>query len=68
MAFGLCVTSAGTFPNQNRDKVLPVNSAEASYLILWKDFYSEREAELMEDFVLKLLVVSSRLPGIKAHE
>lgn len=66
MAFGLCVTAAGTFRNQSRDKVLPVNSAEASYLMLWKDFYSEREAEVMEEFVLKLPVVSSWLPSIKA--
>lgn len=64
MAFGLCVTAAGTFRNQNRDKVLPVNSPDASYHILWKDLYSGREAELMEYFVFKLLVLSSWLPGI----
>lgn len=59
MAFGLGVTAAGTFLNQNGDEVLPVNSTDASYLVLWEDLYFEREAELIEYFVLKLLVVSS---------
>lgn len=66
MAFGLCVTAAGTFLNQNRDKVSPVNSTDASYHLLWEDLCSESEAELMEYFVLELLLVSSWLPGIKA--
>lgn len=62
MASGWGVTAAGGFRTPNRDKVLPL--AQQMLLIRWEDLYSEREAELVERLVLRLLVVTSWLPGI----